>query len=90
MTAVQLLWVNLIMDTFAALALGMFSQLFDNTNSISNRSTFAASPQSPPRTEICSTHSFDHVEDDNRAKHLAVGCHVRVELCWKISFEIHH
>lgn len=27
LTAVQLLWVNLIMDTFAALALGMFRNL---------------------------------------------------------------
>lgn len=30
LTAVQLLWVNLIMDTFAALALGMFYILDDD------------------------------------------------------------
>jgi Ca2+-transporting ATPase len=84
--AVQLLWINLIMDTFAALALATDPP----TESILDRPpqgkssplvTLNVRTIPPFRSWTSHAHILPDVEDDHRPGHLPAGCHPYPVFC---------
>ena len=71
LTAVQLLWVNLIMDTFAALALATDPP----TRSLLDQK---------PHPQVCSSDYREDVEDDHWSSHLSAHRHLHPLLRWQV------
>jgi len=69
LTAVQLLWVNLIMDTFCC-------------SGPCDRSPYAQFARPKARPEICIVDYIEDVEDDHRSGDLPTGCHFH-PLLWR-------